>query len=155
METRIMQVPNRILLGEVKRMIAAGHSATIRVKGFSMRLFLESERDIVKLEAIHPADVKVHDVVLAEIVTDHYVLHRVIARNGNSLTLMGDGNICGTENCLDTDVVGVATAFYRKGRSKPDLTIGWKWRTYSKIWLFLTPIRRIILSVYRRLPFTI
>ena len=120
-----------------------------------MRLFLENERDKVKIEPIAPEAVRVRDVVLAEISPDQYVLHRVIRREGNRLTLMGDGNIKGTETCQDTDVVGIATAFYRKGRTTPDLVSSRKWRIYSRLWLALLPCRRIILGIYRRLPFRI
>lgn len=150
-QQRIIEVPNHLLIAEVKKALNNGKSATLRVKGYSMRLFLDSERDIVKLEPINPDAVKVRDVVLAEVSPEHYVLHRVIRRNGSQLVLMGDGNIRGTERCKDSDVVGIATAFYRKGRTKPDTTDGLKWRIYSSIWLALKPFRRIILGVYRRI----
>ena len=96
MQERVIEVPNHLLIGEIKKAIREGHTATLRVKGFSMRLFLESQRDIVKLAPIRPEAVKVRDVVLAEIAKDQYVLHRVIRRDGSQLTLMGDGNIRGT-----------------------------------------------------------
>lgn len=153
--THELQVPNKILIAEVKRALAEGHSATFRVKGKSMRLFLDDGRDIVKIEKTEPQNIKVRDVALAEIEPDHYVLHRVIKREGHRLTLMGDGNLWGTESCNDTEVVGIATAFYRKGRKKPDLATGRKWRTYSSIWLAIKPMRRIILGICRRLPFNI
>lgn len=152
MKARELQVPNKVLIAEVKQALAQGHSATFRVKGYSMRLFLENGRDMVKLAPVEPAKIKKHDVVLAEIAPEHYVLHRVIKRVGNQLILMGDGNIKGTESCNDNRVVGIATAFYRKNRTKPDLTTGLKWRTYTHIWLAIKPIRRWILAVYRRLP---
>lgn len=151
-EREALIVPNEILFFEVKRLLQQGHTATFRVKGWSMRIFLENERDIVKLASIKPEDIRRKDIVLAEIAPQKYVLHRVIRRQGNILTLKGDGNLRGTETCLDTDVVGIVTAFYRKGRSKPDLVNGWKWRTYSTLWLMLTPLRRIILGIYRRIP---
>lgn len=153
--TRELLVPNDILIAEVKQALAQGHSATIRVKGVSMRPFLEDGRDIVKIARVQPKEVKANDVALAEIAPAHYVLHRVISREGKKLTLMGDGNIRGTESCNDTDVVGIVTAFYRKGRKRPDSATGLKWRAYSSIWMAIKPMRRIVLGVYRRLPFTI
>lgn len=155
METRNLQVPNKVLIGAVKELLREGRTATFRVKGVSMRLFLENERDLVKLEPARPESIAVGDVVLAEIAPDSYVLHRVIHRDGEQLTLMGDGNLVGTESCSATDVVGVATAFYRKGRKRPDLVSGRKWRVYSYLWLRLKPLRRLILGIYRRLPFHI
>lgn len=155
MQVRTIEVPNKVLIGEVRRVLDQGKSATFRVKGFSMRLFLDNNRDLVKLEKRPAESIQVGDVALAEVAPEHYVLHRVIKREGSHLTLMGDGNIAGTESCEDADVVGIATAFYRKGRTKPDLVTGRKWRIYSFVWLRLKPLRRIILGVCRRLPFSI
>jgi hypothetical protein len=64
---------------------------------------------------------------------------------------MGDGNVGTTEVCTINDVIGIVTLFYRKGRTKPDSVNGWKWKTYSRIWLTLTPFRRYILAIHRRL----
>ena len=44
-----VELPNEIFLGEVKRLIADGHDATLRVRGFSMRPFLEDRRDKIVL----------------------------------------------------------------------------------------------------------
>lgn len=142
-------LPNAILIPEIKKAIDEGHTATFRVRGFSMRLFLEDRRDKVVLAPCK--EVKVGDVVLAEIKKDIYVLHRVIKKEGEHLTLMGDGNIYGTEKCLCSNVIGVVTAFYRKGREKADLVEGKKWRIYSFCWLKLKPIRRYILAFYRHI----
>lgn len=142
-------LPNAILIPEIKKAIDEGHTATFRVRGFSMRLFLEDRRDKVVLAPYK--EVKVGDVVLAEIKKDIYVLHRVIKKEGEHLTLMGDGNIYGTEKCLCSNVIGVVTAFYRKGREKADLVEGKKWRIYSFCWLKLRPIRRYILAFYRHI----
>lgn len=150
---KVIVVPNEILVAEIKRTLSEGHTATFRVKGQSMRPFLENLRDVVKIERVMPELVRVNDVVLAEIAPKTYVLHRVISRVDNQLTLKGDGNVVGVEHCCDKDVIGIATAFYRKGRTSPDLVTSLKWRAYTRVWLFLTPLRRILLAIYRRQPF--
>lgn len=146
-------IPNHILIPEIKKAIDEGHTATFRVRGFSMRLFLEDQRDKVLLAPC--TSVRKGDVILAEVLPQVYVLHRVIRMEGKQITLQGDGNIGTTEHCEMENVIGIATGFYRKGRTKPDLTSGWKWRAYSQIWLALTPLRRWILAIYRRQPFRI
>ena len=146
-------IPNNILIPEIKKMIDEGHTTTFRVRGFSMRLFLEDQRDKVLLGPCKK--VKCGDVILAEVCPQRYVLHRVIKKEGDQLTLKGDGNVYGTESCQVKDIIGIAIGFYRKNREKPDLVTGWKWRTYSKIWLALSPMRRLILGIYRRQPFRI
>ena len=58
---RRMEVPNAVLLGQVKEAIREGHTATINVKGYSMRPFLEHCRDKVRLASF--TDLKVGDAV--------------------------------------------------------------------------------------------
>lgn len=153
METHKIEIPNDILITEIRKMLSEGRSATFRVKGYSMRPLLENERDSVKIESVMPEDIQVKDVILAEVSPRVYVLHRVIKRIDNQLTLRGDGNVRGVEHCTTENVIGKATAFYRKGRKMPDLATSRKWRVYSNIWLSLSPMRRILLGIFRRLPF--
>lgn len=148
---RTIEIPNEILIPKVKEVIDRGSTATLRVKGHSMRIFLSNGRDLVTLVAPERENLRVGDVVLAEIQPKVYVLHRIIQRTQDQLTLMGDGNVGTTEACTINDVIGIVTLFYRKGRTKPDSVNGWKWKTYSRIWLTLTPFRRYILAIHRRL----
>lgn len=148
---RTIEIPNEILIPKVKEVVDRGATATLRVKGHSMRIFLSNGRDLVTLIAPERENLRVGDVVLAEIQPKVYVLHRIIQRTQDQLTLMGDGNVGTTEVCTINDVIGIVTLFYRKGRTKPDSVNGWKWKTYSRIWLTLTPIRRYILAIHRRL----
>lgn len=153
---RSIQVPTDVLMDEVKRILADGRSATFIVRGQSMMPFLWSDRDRVTLtplaEGERPA---IGEVILAEVAPRVYVLHRLIAREGERLTLMGDGNLKGVEHCEEADVVGRVTAFYRKDREVPDLPTGRKWRLYSRLWLSVKPVRRLLLAVIRRLPFRV
>lgn len=139
---------NSVLLPEIVRLLNEGHTVTLRLRGFSMRPFLEDGRDKALLtKAVSP---KVGDPVLAEIEPKHFVLHRIISIQGDNVVLRGDGNL-GVERCKLGDVKGAVIGFYRKGRSKLDRTDGKKWRTYSWIWTRLYPIRRYLLAFYRRI----
>ncbi len=147
---KTLSLPNDQLIPHIRRAIQEGHTATFRVRGFSMRIFLEDSRDKVVLSPTG-GSVKKGDVVLAEITKGVYVLHRVIRISGNRITLQGDGNVAGTEQCTTADIIGVVTGFIRKGRNHIDPASGWKWRTYSAIWLSLTPVRRLLLALHRRI----
>ncbi|MGM9693729.1 MAG: S24/S26 family peptidase [Alloprevotella sp.] len=144
------EIPNKILIGEIRNALQQGHTATLRVKGVSMRPFLESLRDKVLLVPPQPEQIKVGDVVLAEISKDLFVLHRVAKREGERLTLRGDGNVYGTEKCTVSDVIGVVTAFFRKGKTTPDSVEDKKWRIYSRLWPSSSLLRRLILGIWRR-----
>lgn len=138
-------LPNKIILGQVKEFIRDGHTVTIIVKGYSMRPFLEHCRDSVVLAPF--SVLHVGDVVLAEIKKDVYVLHRIIELQEHKVTLMGDGNLKGTEQCRLQDVVAVVHTFIRNGKhieaDKP------QWKRYARWWRALLPIRKYLLWIYK------
>lgn len=147
-EIKEVQFANAVLLPEIVKMLDEGHTVTLRLRGYSMRPFLEDNRDKALLtKAIDP---KVGDPVLAEVGQKHFVLHRIVKIEGDAVTLRGDGNL-GDEHCRLQDVKGAVIGFYRKGRTTLDRTDGRKWRTYSYIWMHLYPIRRWLLAFYRRI----
>ena len=141
-------IPNDRLLPEIVKILNEGYTVTLRLKGFSMRPFLEDGRD--KALLTKPTNPKVGDPVLAEVGPKHFVLHRIIAIEGDNVTLRGDGNL-GVERCRLEDVQGAVIGFYRKGRETLDYTDGFKWRAYSWIWMRLYPVRRYLLAFYRRI----
>ncbi len=140
-----VELPNESFLAVVSEVLEKGHTAVIGVRGYSMRPFLENARDKVKLA--YSEEVAVGDAVLAQITPGRYVLHRIIYKEGNLLTLQGDGNVCGVENCRVDDVCGVVIEYIRPGRvlkaSDPIL------RMQIRIWRALCPIRRLLLVFYK------
>lgn len=140
-----MEVPNAVLLGQVRQMLNEGHTVTINVKGYSMRPFLENGRDKVKL--VQPQAVQTGDAVLAEISAGTYVLHRVVRIKEDEVVLMGDGNLRGTEHCRKENIVGVVTHYFRKGKSI-EAKSPWLRRSVT-LWRHLLPVRRYLLYIYR------
>lgn len=141
---------NDVLLPFVVEQLEAGHTATLPLRGRSMRPFLEDGRDkaLLKIEP-HP---QVGDAVLAEIAKGHFVLHRIIKIDGEHVVLRGDGNL-NEEHCTLNDISAKAIGFYRKGRNKLDSTESRKWRIYSWWWTRLYPIRRYLLfMIYPHIP---
>jgi hypothetical protein len=138
------QLPNEEFLPFVisELQSVAGKTVTLPLRGRSMRPFLEDNRDKAIL-TITP-DINTGDAVLAEISKGHFVLHRIVAIDGNLITLRGDGNL-NVEHCTLSDIRAKAIGFYRKGRNKADMTEGYKWRIYSWLWTRLFPIRRYLL----------
>lgn len=145
----IIEMPNDILFAAIYEEMRKGHTVTIRAKGNSMRPFIESCRDLVKLQNIQPEALKIGDVILAETTDQRTVLHRIVGISGQDITLLGDGNLYFTETCHPEGVRAKAIAFYRKGRNKPDTINSYKWRIYSTLWMQLRPIRRYLLAFYR------
>lgn len=63
-----IKCPNAVILPEIVKLMDEGHTITLRLRGFSMRPFLEDNRDkALMTKATHP---RVGDPVLAEIAPD-------------------------------------------------------------------------------------
>ena len=144
-------VATDVYFNAIKEEIRKGKKVIIPLKGFSMRPFVENMRDKALIAPVAPHKLQEGDAILAEIRPNFYVLHRLIRKEGNQLTLMGDGNVGIQEHCTTEHVVGRVEAFYRKGRSVPDYTSGTKWKVYSVLWMHLLPLRRYLLFLYRHL----
>lgn len=141
------ELPNDAFLGLVSETLAEGHTAIIWVKGYSMRPFIEFGRDKVKLATA--VSYQVGDAVLAEVAKGHYVLHRIIKKDGDMLILQGDGNVRGVEHCTIADIRGVVTEYIRPNRTllADDACLKRKIR----VWRALRPIRRVLLLIYKAL----
>ena len=144
-EKDVMELPNDIFLKEVRTLIAEGHLVTLRVRGVSMRPFLEDRRDKIVLTKLQSP--KVGDAVLAEITPGKYVYHRIIAIEGDKVTLKGDGNVWGTEECLIGNLAASTQSLIRKGKSYSPQ--GRVWRCYSALWPKWPLARRVLLKLYR------
>jgi len=135
---------NDVFIPQIISLINEGKTVTIKARGYSMRPFIEHERDDLVFGQF--ADVQVGDVVLAEITKGVYVCHRVEVIDGTHVTLRGDGNVKGTEHCSLSDVRAKLLYVKRKGRTW-NLTTSRFWRLYSKVWPTLLPIRRYLLAL--------
>ncbi len=140
MDKRI--VANEILLEEAATLMQEGRDVTFTPLGSSMLPFIRGGKDAVRLHKMD--DVKVGDMLLVRL-DGRYVLHRCIGKEGKQLTLMGDGNLVGTESCTTDDVLGTVVGIVKNGKERKPGD-GRLWRTTLK------PFRRYILAIYRRLP---
>ena len=134
-------LPNEVLLGEVAAVLRDGREAVIIPSGNSMLPFIRGGVDRVAIR--RQADVAVGDIVLIQ-AGERYLLHRVVAREGDALTLMGDGNLAATERCTVADVLGTVTEIIRPdGRRRAPGS--------ARLWRALKPVRRYLLAIYKRL----
>ena len=109
-------------------------------QGISMLPFIKGGVDQVYL--LKKEKVAVGDIVLVEYHGKH-ILHRVYAVDGEKITLMGDGNLEGTEQVAADEVMGTVVDIVHNGRHlKPKKA--WLWR-------HLLPMRRYLLKIHRKL----
>lgn len=146
---RTLSVPNEVLLPQVAELIREGHRVTIKVRGNSMNPYLVDRRDEVVLSPFTKEDLQVGAVILALVEDGRFILHRIVAVRNGEITMMGDGNWCGTERTVPDNVLGLVTSVIRKGKVR-NCTSGY-WKIYSKAWMTTRPLRRWLLALWRRI----
>lgn len=138
-----------IMMKEIRQLISEGKSVSICAKGYSMNPFIMHMRDQITLGPWKDEDIRKGAVVLVKDIRGFYIVHRIIKREGDKLTLMGDGNI-GIKETAHTDaIIGLMTGGVKKGRTFSVKSL--RWRLYSWFWKMLTPVRRYPLALWRRL----
>jgi hypothetical protein len=136
------------IIEEAIRLVREGVSVTLPVNGNSMLPFVIGGKESVILQK--PELPKVGDVVLAWADGYRYVVHRIVRIDGERVTLMGDGNLVGTEHCLLNDIKARVTHVVDAKERTHYLYKGWRKRA-AKMWYWLRPIRRYLLAIYKRL----
>ena len=141
-------ITDAVILDEAVRLVSDGVSVTLPVNGRSMLPFIIGGQESVILQK--PDTVQVGDVVLAWVEGCRWVVHRIIRIDSDRVTLMGDGNIVGTEHCTVADVKARVTHVVDVKGQPHDIYN--RWRTLgAKVWWRLRPIRRYLLFIYRKL----
>lgn len=129
-------VSNRELFSIVRDTLLEGKTVRVAVKGESMLPFFRSGSTIT-LRPVREEDIRKYNVVMAD--AGHaFVVHRIIDIKGDVVTLFGDGNIVGTERVTRDKIYGVVDC--------SALHI-----FFAKIWLWLRPVRRYPLAIFRRI----
>ena len=135
------------IIEEACRLVREGVNVTLPVTGQSMLPFIIGGKESVILH--RPGLIDVGDVVLAWVDGSRYVVHRIIKLDYDRVTLMGDGNVKGTEHCLLKDVKARVTHVVDAKDRTHYLYNRWR-MLGAKVWYLLRPIRRYILAIYRR-----
>ena len=136
-----------------EELLARDGRLVYKTKGRSMKPMLRQNRDLVVI-GVPASRLKKYDVAFYRR-GEKYVLHRVIRAKEDHYLIRGD-NTFTLENVPDRDVLGVLTAFVRKGRQH---TVDEKgYRLYVRLWDGIYSLRaacfgfrRLAISVLRRL----
>lgn len=129
-------IANRELFSVVRDALLDGEVVRVAVKGESMLPFFRSGSTIT-LRPLREGDLRKYNVVLAD--AGHgFVVHRIIEVGEEVVTLLGDGNIYGTERVAPDKIYGIVDC------SSSHIF-------FAKIWLLLRPLRRFPLAIFRRL----
>lgn len=129
-------IANRELFSIVRDTLLEGKVVRVSVKGESMLPFFRSGSTIT-LRPVRDEDIRKYGVVMAD--AGHaFVVHRIIEIKDNMVTLLGDGNIYGTEKVSRENIYGVVDC------SALHIFL-------AKLWLWIRPLRRYPLAIFRRI----
>ena len=129
-------IANRELFAIVRDTLLEGKTVRVAVNGQSMLPFFRSGSTIT-LRPVREEDIRKYSVVMAD--AGHvFVVHRIIKIEGDFVTLLGDGNIYGTEQVTRDKIYGVVDC------SALHLF-------FARFWLWLRPVRRFPLAIFRRI----
>ena len=128
-------IANRELFAIVRDTLLEGSTVRVSVKGQSMLPFFRSGSTIT-LRPINEGDIRKYNVVMAD-AGNAFVVHRIIEVGEEFVTLLGDGNYLGTERVIRDKIYGVVDC--------SALHI-----FFAKIWLWMRPVRRFPLAIFRR-----
>lgn len=120
----------------VRDILLEGDCVTVAVNGQSMLPFFRSGTTVT-IRPIREDDFKKYSVVFAD-TGGHFVIHRIISVEESCVTLLGDGNVYGTETMTKDKVYGAIDC------SKIHLL-------FAKLWLWMRPVRRYPLAILRRI----
>ena len=135
MERKIRTISNREIFAIARDTLLEGSTVRIAVNGESMLPFFRSGSTIL-LRPVRAEDIRTYNVVMAD--AGHaFVVHRIVKIDDDKITLLGDGNIYGTESVSRDKIYGVVDC------SALHLF-------FAKIWLWLRPVRRFPLAIFRR-----
>lgn len=140
-----LTVDNDILIAQIDDLLQRGKRVHFSPKGESMRPFIEGGKDTVVL--VKTTTFQVGDIVLAKVSTTPtplYVLHRIIAIKDNKFTLMGDGNLKGTEFVDQANVYGKVVQILTPTGKHKCVNRAFLWRN-------LHFCRRFLLKCYRKI----
>lgn len=135
MEQKVRTISNREIFSIARDTLLEGSTVRITVNGESMLPFFRSGSTIT-LRPVREEDIRKYNVVMAD--AGHaFVVHRIIAIDNENVTLLGDGNIYGTERVTRDKIYGAVDC------SPLHLF-------FAKIWLWMRPVRRFPLAIFRR-----
>lgn len=125
--------------------VESGKDVKLTVTGYSMYPLLESMTDSVFLTK--PENISKYDIVLFKRNDGSHILHRVIKKDTDILTIAGDNEIRREYPVYISDVEAKVKAFERNGKYHSTDEMWYK--LYERIWLVIFPFRHIAVRFIR------
>lgn len=112
----------------------SGGTVTFTPKGKSMLPMLRDGEDVVVLSKPN-GKLHLFDIPLYRRSNGAYVLHRIVNFDADgNYVLCGDNQFALEHGIKDSDIIGVVTAFYRKGKAYS--VTSFSYRLYVNFWFY-------------------
>jgi hypothetical protein len=119
----------------------------IPVTGTSMNPLLVWGRDTVELTKCE--NPQKYDIIFYRRDDGHFVLHRIVGKNGNGFILCGDNQVKKEYGITEKHIIAVVKSITRKGKTFSVNKFSYK--LYVKLWTLILPFRNIILVPLRKI----
>lgn len=128
--------------------LEAGGRVNFNPKGTSMLPMLSNDGDRVEIKKA-TEHLKKYDLPLYRRVDGQFVLHRVVKKPENGVyTMCGDNQWQLERGINHSQIVGVVTAFERKGKKYTVDSVGYK--VYCRVWVAIMPLRHLFFGGLNR-----
>ena len=130
--------------------IQSGTDVRLTVTGNSMLPLFRNLADSVVLTRPDYARLKKYDIVLYVRDSGQYVLHRIVKRKGDVLSMNGDNQVVIESPIYVSQVVALVKGFYRGDRDYVPCS-ALKYRLYCLLWVNTVRIRPLMFKLYFKL----
>ncbi|WP_104384618.1 S24 family peptidase [Sphingobacterium sp. HMA12] len=142
-KTRI--ISNELYFTEVQHMLNEGKEIRIRIKGDSMRPFIQ-DGDSVLLLAYRGGALQPGSNLLARH-QGKYVFHRYVGRKKGQVVLAGDGNLVLREYINPADIIAVALVHFPQNSAK-EINLNHSWARFRGLaWYHIRLLRRVVVKL--------
>lgn len=123
----------------IEEILEENGEVTFTPAGNSMLPLLRNRKDTIVIKKTD-GKLKKYDVPLYRRADGSFVLHRVVDINSDGYIMCGDNQTEKEYFVKDEQIIAVMSSFYRRGKHILCSSAGY--RIYSRVWVFIMPIRR-------------
>ncbi|MBQ9941022.1 MAG: S24/S26 family peptidase [Clostridia bacterium] len=128
------------MLPLMEEMLNSGKEVSFTPSGSSMLPLIHNKTDVVYLRKC-VSELKKYDIPLYRRTDGSFVLHRIIGKDISGYILCGDHQYTKEYGVTDEQIIAVMTAIKRNGKYVDCQNPIYK--IYSRIWVFIRPLRAI------------
>lgn len=131
------------ILPLIEEKLASGGEVSFTVSGKSMQPMVFDRKDTVTIKKAE-LPLKKYDIPFYRRDDGQFVLHRIVKlQKDGGYTCRGDNQLVNEPNVRNDQIIGVLTAFERKGK-KVCVDKSLKYKIYCRLWMLKRPFGRAV-----------